>query len=333
MVVRRIAITIAFSVATATRFLRRTCRRIARGSPTRCAPTSRNSRNSSARSSPRTTASRRDIKVAALRAGERSVDRGELRIDAHVLRERIARAARPVPLLRHRVGGRRGLARGKPFCADSRYGTAALALARSAGDTETVRAAPRRALEKASVPARVTPGMAPEAEGAAAKQREIIPPERILTPAEFAARLRAAASAKGDSAFVVVQFAVKAARYDPSRAVLEVTVERVPLPLAPPAPADTSPTRPALSCFTRPAFVCGAAGLTFVARDLFRVTPSRAPEPDAPAQRPDDAGAIRDRPPRRRTGTITDAAGPASCKRRARRCPAGSRRESTDRAR
>ena len=38
-------------------------------------------------------------------------------------------------------------------------------------------------------------------------------------------------------------------------------------------------TRPALACFTRPAFVCGAAGLTYIARGLLRVPPSAAPIP------------------------------------------------------
>ena len=74
-----------------------------------------------------------------------------------------------------------------------------------------------------------------------------------LTASEVAERLRAVAGAKGDSVIVIVQFAVKDARYDPSRGVLEVAVERVPMPLA---------------------------GLTYIARDLLRVPRSRAPDPE-----------------------------------------------------
>jgi hypothetical protein len=47
----------------------------------------------------------------------------------------------------------------------------------------------------------------------------------------------------------------------------------MPLPMM--AGADS--TRPAVACFTAPAFVCGAAGLSYIARDLLRVPPSRAP--------------------------------------------------------
>ena len=102
----------------------------------------------------------------------------------------------------------------------------------------------------------------------------------VLTPTEFAARLRAATGAKGDSVIVIVQFAVKDARYDPSRGVLEIAVERVPMPLAQRQPADTGTARLALECFTRPAFVCGQAGLTYIARDLLRVPRSSAPDPE-----------------------------------------------------
>jgi hypothetical protein len=102
----------------------------------------------------------------------------------------------------------------------------------------------------------------------------------VLTASEFAERLRAAAGERGDSVIVIVQFAVKDARYDPSRGVLEVAVERVPMPLAGPQPPDTGSMRPALACFTRPAFVCGESGLTYIARDLLRVPRSRAPDPE-----------------------------------------------------
>jgi hypothetical protein len=72
----------------------------------------------------------------------------------------------------------------------------------------------------------------------------------------------------------VVQYAVNDARYDPAREVLEVAVERVPLPMM---GADS--TRPAIACVTQPAFACGAAGLVYVARNLLRVPPSQVPSP------------------------------------------------------
>jgi hypothetical protein len=162
----------------------------------------------------------------------------------------------------------------KPFCTDSRYGTAAVALARAGTDT----------VPPIAVPAPDTPRVQPRA---MAPPRTILRPRRKSTPSvdsssatapmsppEFAARLRAAARSITDSAVVVVQFAVKDARYDPGRGILEVAVERIPLPLL--TGADS--TRPAMACFTAPAFVCGAAGLSYIARDLLRVPPLHAPD-------------------------------------------------------
>ena len=160
----------------------------------------------------------------------------------------------------------------KPFCTDSRYGTAAAALARGGTDStpsitvpvpDTPRAQPR--------------GVTPPAVPPRRKSTPSVGSSHVtvtMTPLEFAARLRAAVRSAPDSAVVVVQFAVKDARYDPSRGILEVAVERIPLPLM--SGADS--TRPAVACFTAPAFVCGAAGLSYVARDLLRVPASRAPD-------------------------------------------------------
>ena len=89
-----------------------------------------------------------------------------------------------------------------------------------------------------------------------------------------------AADRKADSAVVIVQFAVKDARYDPSREVLEVAVERVPMPMADPPASGGGSSRPSLACFTRPAFVCGASGLSYIARGIFRVPRSKAPDAD-----------------------------------------------------
>jgi hypothetical protein len=155
----------------------------------------------------------------------------------------------------------------KPFCTDSRYGTAATALAHGGADAEPV-----------------DPPLAPDT--TRLKRRAAVTPitrrkpGRISTPsvdssraraaistAQFAERLRAATRGKTDSAIVLVQFAVKDARYDPSRGIVEVAVEQIPLPLTP----DSGSTRPAVTCFTSPAFVCGAAGLTYIARGLLRV--------------------------------------------------------------
>lgn len=167
----------------------------------------------------------------------------------------------------------------KPFCTDSRYGTAASALARAGTGLESTAApAPRAAAPRA--PANVTSTPAGATEAAPAKPAARSEAPVVLSPLEFAERLRGAALARGDSVIVTVQFAVKDARYDPSRGVLEVAVERVPLPLAAPLVPDTGSTRLALACFTRPVFVCGAAGLTYIARDLLRVPRSRAPDAD-----------------------------------------------------
>ena len=78
-----------------------------------------------------------------------------------------------------------------------------------------------------------------------------------------------------------MQFAVKDARYDPSRGVLEVAIESVPLPLVRSQTTVDAPSRLALECHTRPAFVCGVAGLSYIARDLLRVPVSRAPDATA----------------------------------------------------
>lgn len=158
----------------------------------------------------------------------------------------------------------------KPFCTDSRYGTAATALARAGIDTDPVPAiVPRPAA--AAPPVNVTPVTVPDH----------APAPAALTPAEFAERMRAVVERAGDSVVVIVQFAVKDARYDPSRGVLEVAVERVPLPVTASAAPGAGPSRPSLACFTRPAFVCGASGLSYIARGIFRVPRSRAPDADA----------------------------------------------------
>ena len=167
-----------------------------------------------------------------------------------------------------------------PFCTDSRFVTAAAALARAGEEPEPPSApAPRgAAIPPAAVS--VTPVPVGGTEPSTAKPLGLSAGPAVLTASEFAERLRAAAGAKGDSVIVIVQFAVKDARYDPSRGVLEVAVERVPMPLTGPQPPDTGSMRPALACFTRPAFVCGVSGLTYIARDLLRVPRSRAPVPE-----------------------------------------------------
>jgi hypothetical protein len=77
-----------------------------------------------------------------------------------------------------------------------------------------------------------------------------------------------------------VQFTVQDARYDPSRSILELSLERVPLPAARAEGGGPGSTQLALTCFTRPAFLCGTDGLTYIARDIWRVPPSRAPDPE-----------------------------------------------------
>jgi hypothetical protein len=155
----------------------------------------------------------------------------------------------------------------KPFCTDSRYGTAAAALA-SAGTDSIPRIAdakPDSLPPEAS--AIVTPRTKPGPSKKSTPSVDSSGARAVMSPSQFAARLREAARARTDSTIVTVQFAVKDARYDPSRGVVEVAVERIPLPSAP----GTDSTRLALACFTQPAFVCGAAGLSYIARDLLRV--------------------------------------------------------------
>ncbi|MFI5233681.1 MAG: hypothetical protein ACHQSE_14365 [Gemmatimonadales bacterium] len=164
----------------------------------------------------------------------------------------------------------------KPFCTDSRYGTAATALARAGADTATPIAIPKPDTPRVQPPAMASPRIVPRPRR---KSTPSVDSSRVaapMNPTEFAVRLRAAVRARTDSVVVVVQFAVKDARYDPARGILEVAIERVPLPLL--TGADS--TRPAIACFTAPAFVCGAAGLSYIARDLLRVPPSHAPDPE-----------------------------------------------------
>lgn len=157
----------------------------------------------------------------------------------------------------------------KPFCANSRYGTAASALARVGTPEDSSALQPEETA--AGHPASAPPSLEKEAEKNATPSVES---SGAISPREFGLRLRAAARSRADSEVVVVQFAVKDARYDPDRGVLEVAVERVPLPLS----ADS--TRPAITCVTQPAFSCGASGLSYVARGLFHVPRSRAPSPE-----------------------------------------------------
>ena len=155
----------------------------------------------------------------------------------------------------------------KPFCVDSRLGTAASALAGDAPEAATAASA-------ASAPSASIASSPPKRRGA----RPAAP--STLNPAQFAERLREAAAAPRDSAIVVVQFTVQDARYDPSRSMLELSLERVPLPAATVQGARPRSAQLALACFTRPAFVCGTDGLTYIARDIWRVPPSRAPDPE-----------------------------------------------------
>lgn len=166
----------------------------------------------------------------------------------------------------------------KPFCTDSRYGTAATALAQAGTDLD----APARGTPSRPASSSVMPVTIPETPHAATQSgpAPAIAATRTITPAEFAERLRRGAEFKGDSVGVVVHFAVKDARYDPSRGVLEISIERVPLPLVGVQGVDSTQARLALSCFTRPAFVCGLSGLTYFARDLLHVPRARAPGPE-----------------------------------------------------
>ncbi len=165
----------------------------------------------------------------------------------------------------------------KPFCTDARYGTAATALARSGPQTQ---AAPpvaekieTKKLIASAAPTIVTPVTPPNVPRSASETN-------ILSPLQFADQLLRSAHTPNDSILVVVQFAVKDARYDPFRGVLEIAVESVPLPLERPAQPDTGALRLTFACRTRPAFVCGEGGLTYIARDLWRLPPSRAPSAD-----------------------------------------------------
>jgi hypothetical protein len=166
----------------------------------------------------------------------------------------------------------------KPFCTDSRYGTAAIALAKSGSELTPAPPTAARATPNAPPVVSVTPVTKSPDENPLKKSVDSTGSQIVLTPFEFADRLRAAANAKSDSIIVIVQFAVKDARYDPSRGVLEVSIDRVPLPLASALTPGGEAQRLALACFTRPAFVCGLSGLTYIARDVLRVPVSRAPD-------------------------------------------------------
>jgi hypothetical protein len=163
----------------------------------------------------------------------------------------------------------------KPFCTDSRYGTAATALAHAGTDSAPSIAVPDSAALRVHVTGTPPRHTAREPRNNSTPSVDSTRPRATITPLEFAARLRAAVRQITDSIVVVVQFAVKDARYDPDRGILEVAVERTPLPLM--SGADSA--RPALASFTDPAFVCGAAGLSYIARDLLRVPRANAPDP------------------------------------------------------
>ncbi len=168
----------------------------------------------------------------------------------------------------------------KPFCTDSRYGTAASALARSGMELDSSPPAPlseSKPVRKANVtPVTIGTGT----HGDSPRPENIERPAPALTAADFPQRLRTAVRSPGDSVTIVVQFAVKDARYDPSRELLEIAVDPVPLPLAASQAPSAGPARLALACFTRPAFVCGPSGLSYIARDLLHVPRSRAPDPE-----------------------------------------------------
>jgi hypothetical protein len=168
----------------------------------------------------------------------------------------------------------------KPFCTDSRYGTAAAALARAGPAVEPPVAAAADAAGRMSS-AGVTRVSDRRAKRATAKPAPRAAAPAVLTPADFAERLRAGSGGYIDSAVVTVQFAAKDARYDPSRGLLEIALERVPLPFAAPGAPGPGAARLAFACFTRPAFVCGASGLTYIGRDIFHVPPANAPDPEA----------------------------------------------------
>jgi hypothetical protein len=161
----------------------------------------------------------------------------------------------------------------KPFCADSRFGTAAAALAEAGSASD----APRLA-EEAPDRVAITPpsGVSPSAPTVTSVTPALPAPLRVFNEDEFAQRLQQEVAAPGDSAIVIVQFAVKDARYDPSRGILEIALPSVALPVIRPFPGDSAVVRPALTCFVRPAFVCGSGTLSYIARDLWHVTPKKA---------------------------------------------------------
>lgn len=183
----------------------------------------------------------------------------------------------------------------KPFCADSRIGSAASALAREAAappDTsaDTTRGAapaapaavalPAAPLPAAPLPAVPAAGRDSGDAGAHAAPVPAAGAPLVLSATQFTERLRELAARPRDSVLIVVQFAVQRARYDASRGVLEVALGRVALPMAAPTLAAGA-ARPAFACFTSPAFVCGGAGLTYIARDLWHVPPARAPDAES----------------------------------------------------
>jgi hypothetical protein len=161
----------------------------------------------------------------------------------------------------------------KPFCTDSRYGTAAAALAHGGADSESVYRPPAPDTARPKPRAAVTPITRRRASRISTPSVDSSHARAAISPSEFAERLRAATQSRMDSVVVLVQYAVKDARYDPSRGILEIAIERIPLPIS----ADSGAARPAFACYTQPAFVCGASGLTYIARDLLRVPVSAAP--------------------------------------------------------
>ncbi len=90
----------------------------------------------------------------------------------------------------------------KPFCTDSRYGTAATALARAGSETDTPPAtvAAPKAPQKSVIP--VTVGVT---DRVVPNSAEHVPQPSVLTPSAFADRLRAAVDRPSDSSLVIVQ--------------------------------------------------------------------------------------------------------------------------------
>jgi hypothetical protein len=157
----------------------------------------------------------------------------------------------------------------KPFCTDSRYGTAASALAHGGARTDS--SAPE--VPQTEIPKLSTPSVMAITPSAAER-----PTAAHLTVEQFAERLRGAAAVPSrDTTLVMVQFAVKDARYDPSRGVLEIVLDTVALPMAARQAGDLRPPVPAIACAARPAFVCGQRGLIYIARSLWKLPPAKAP--------------------------------------------------------